>query len=97
VSLSGEPEAVLTNSTPGLWNALKDEGSFYSRSGKMLADKTRYLKYDFVLIKSYSAFWFITIDINYEQLPNLGGKVAVNNFSSKHDLDHLEDQDENET
>ncbi|KAK3845165.1 MAG: hypothetical protein J3R72DRAFT_437026 [Linnemannia gamsii] len=57
VSLSGEPEALLTNSTPGLWKALKDE------------------------------------DINYEQLENLGGKVAVNNFSSKHDLDHMEDQD----
>ncbi|KAG0279465.1 hypothetical protein BGZ96_001969 [Linnemannia gamsii] len=61
VSLSGGPEALLTNSTPGLWKALEDE------------------------------------DINYEQLPNLGGKVAVNNFSSKHDLDHLEDLDEDET
>ncbi|KAF9140512.1 hypothetical protein BG015_001604 [Linnemannia schmuckeri] len=61
VSLSGESEALLTNSTPGLWKALKDE------------------------------------DINYEQLENLGGKVAVTHFSSKHDLDHLEDQDQDET
>ncbi|KAH7055346.1 hypothetical protein BKA57DRAFT_453566 [Linnemannia elongata] len=61
VSLSGKFEALLTNSTPGLWKALKDE------------------------------------DINYEQLENLGGKVAVHHFSSKHDLDHLEDQDEDET
>ena len=37
------------------------------------------------------------IDINYERLPNLGGKVAVTHFSSKHDLDHLEDQDGDET
>ncbi|KAF9910883.1 hypothetical protein EC991_005346 [Linnemannia zychae] len=35
-------------------------------------------------------------DINYEQLENLGGKVAVDNFSSKHDLDHLGDQDQNQ-
>ncbi|KAF8930638.1 hypothetical protein BGZ47_000459 [Haplosporangium gracile] len=61
VSLSGEPEALLTNSTPGLWKALKDE------------------------------------DINYEQLENLSGKVAVTHFSSKHDLDYLEDQDQDET
>ncbi|KAF9546955.1 hypothetical protein EC957_009120 [Mortierella hygrophila] len=61
VSLSGEFEALLTNSSPGLWKALKDE------------------------------------DINYEQLETLGGKVAVHHFSSKHDLDHLEDQDGDET
>ncbi|KAF9923001.1 hypothetical protein FBU30_006882 [Linnemannia zychae] len=60
-SISGEMEAILTNSTPGLWKALKDE------------------------------------DINYVQLPALGGKVAVAHFSSKHDLDHMEDQDQDET
>ncbi|KAG9068048.1 hypothetical protein KI688_011640 [Linnemannia hyalina] len=36
-------------------------------------------------------------NINYEQLETLGGKVAVHHFSSKHDLDHLEDQDGDET
>jgi len=29
VSLSGEPEALLTHSTPGLWKALKDEGTVH--------------------------------------------------------------------
>ncbi|KAF9090700.1 hypothetical protein BGX23_005778, partial [Mortierella sp. AD031] len=61
VSLSGDIEAMLTNSTPGLWKVLKDE------------------------------------DINYERLPNLGGKVAVTHFSSKHDLEDMEDQDQNGT
>ncbi|KAF9934061.1 hypothetical protein BGZ65_003922 [Modicella reniformis] len=55
ISLSGEPEAILTNSTPGLRKVLEDE------------------------------------DIKFESLPNVTGKTTIHNLSSKHDLDNLEE------
>ena len=97
MSLSGKFEALLTNSTPGLWKALKDEGTptqpFETNACGQNSASGEWL----VLIQTCPVCWPISIDIKYEQLENLGGKVAVHHFSSKHDLDHLEDQDEDET
>ncbi|KAK3815308.1 MAG: hypothetical protein J3Q66DRAFT_207427 [Benniella sp.] len=55
ISLSGEMEATLTHSTPGLRKVLEDE------------------------------------EIKFERLPDVTGKTTIHYFSSKHDLDKLDD------
>ncbi|GJJ79157.1 protein downstream neighbor of Son [Entomortierella parvispora] len=56
LSTSGDLEAILTNSTPGLRKVLGEE------------------------------------DISFVRLPDAGGKTAVHNFSSKHDLQGFDDE-----
>ncbi|KAG0049063.1 hypothetical protein BGZ83_006070 [Gryganskiella cystojenkinii] len=58
VSTSGDLEAILTNSTPGLRKVLVEE------------------------------------EIPFIRLPDAGGKTAVHNFSSKHDLEGFGDEDQ---
>ncbi|KAF9362891.1 hypothetical protein BGX34_005298 [Mortierella sp. NVP85] len=58
ISLSGEMEATLTHSTPGLRKVLEDE------------------------------------EIKFERLPDVTGKTTIHHFSSKHDLDKLDDDSE---
>ncbi|KAI9239463.1 MAG: hypothetical protein BYD32DRAFT_411289 [Podila humilis] len=60
LSLSGELEATLTYSTPGLRKVLRDE------------------------------------DIGFTQLPNITGVIAVQSFSSKHDLEGSDDDEPGE-